>query len=91
MNLLTDLFHTRSNISRSNPSGYEEDVGRELKEIRKRVAPFNGAAKRAMANPFKEGDLILIYQQQMEKTHKLSLLWRGPFSIVKIRNSFQVI
>ena len=27
----------------------------------------------------------------MEKTHKLSPRWRGPFSIVKIPNSFQVI
>ena len=45
-----------------------------------------------MANPFKEGDLNLIYQQQMEKTHKLSPRWQGPFSIVKIsNNSFQVI
>ena len=55
------------------------------------MAPFNRAAKRPMANPFKEGDLILIYQQQMEKTHKLSPCWRGPFSIVKIPNTFQVI
>ena len=55
------------------------------------MAPFNHAAKRPMANPLKEGDLILIYQQQMEKTHKLSPRWRGPFSIVKIPNSFQGI
>ena len=27
----------------------------------------------------------------MEKTHKLSPRWRGPFSIIKIINSFQVI
>ena len=53
--------------------------------------PFNQAAKRPLANPFKEGDLILIYQQQMEKTHKLSPRWRGPFQIIKIPSSFQVI
>ena len=55
------------------------------------MAPFNRAAKWPMANPFKEGDLIIIYQQQMEKTHKLSPHWRGPFLIIKIPNSFQVI
>ena len=27
----------------------------------------------------------------MEKTHKLSPRWRGPFSIIKIPNSFQII
>ena len=54
------------------------------------MAPFNHATKRSLANPFKEGDLILIYQKQTEKTHKLSPRWRGPFSIIKILNSFQV-
>ena len=91
MNLPTDLIHTADNVGKSNPSGYAKNLGKELREIRKRVAPFNRAAKQPPANPFKEGDLILIYQQQMEKTHKLSPRWRGPFSIIKIPNSFQVI
>ena len=55
--------------------GLQNTWKRELKEIRKRVAPFNRATKRPMANPFKEGDLIFFYQQQMEETHKLSLRW----------------
>ena len=55
------------------------------------MAPCNRASKWPMANPFKERDLILIYQQQMEKTHKMSPRWRGPFSVIKIPNSFQVI
>ena len=91
MNLPTDLIHAPANVGKSNPSGYVKNLGKELREIRKRMAPFNQAAKRPLANPFKEGDLILIYQQQMEKTHKLPPRWRGPFSIVKIPNSFQVI
>ena len=78
-------------LGRVIQSGYAKNLGKELREIRKRVPPFNLAAKRPPANPFKERDLILIYQQQMEKTHKLSPRWRGPFSIVKIPNSFQVI
>ena len=91
MNLPADLIHTPGNIGKSNPSGYAKDLGKELREIRKRVAPFNRAAKQPMAIPFKVGDLILIYQQQMEKTHKFSPHWRGPLLIVKIPNSFQVI
>ena len=55
------------------------------------MAPFNHPAKWPMANPFKERDLILIYQQHMEKTHKLSPRWQGPLTIIKIPNSFQVI
>ena len=84
-NIPADLIPTPGN------AGYAKDLGKELREIRKRVAPFNPATKRPTANPFKEGDLFLIYQQQMEKTHKLSPRWQGPFSIVKIPNSFQVI
>ena len=60
MNLPADLIHTPGNVGKSNPSGYAKDLGKELREIRKRVAPFNRAAKQPMANLFKEGDLILI-------------------------------
>ena len=82
MNLPTDLIHTPGNVGKSNPSGYAKNLGKELREIRKRVAPFNRAAKRPLANPFKEGDQILIYQQQMEKTHKLSPRWQ----IIPLKN-----
>ena len=61
MNLPTDLIHTPGNVGKSNPSGYAKNLGKELREIRKRVVPFNRATKRPSANPFKEGDLILIY------------------------------
>ena len=66
MNLHTDLLHTPGNVRKSNPSGYGKDLGKKLREVRKRVASFNRAVKRPMVNPFKE-DLILIYQQQMRR------------------------
>ena len=75
MNQPTDLIHTPGNVGKSNPNGYAKNLGKELREIRKQVAPFNRAAKRPPANPFEGGDLILIYQQQMEKTHRLSPRW----------------
>ena len=56
MNLPTDLIHTLGNAGGSNPNGYAKNLGKELREIRKRVAPFNRAAKRPPANPSKEGD-----------------------------------
>ena len=53
--------------------------------------PFNQAKCQPTVNPFQEGDLILIYQQQMKKkTHKLSPRWQGPVKVIKIINSFQV-
>ena len=67
MNLPTDLIHTTGNVGKSNPNGYAKNLGKELRGIRRRVAPFNRAAKQPPTNPLKGGDLILIYQQQMEK------------------------
>ena len=67
-----------------------KDLGKQLLEVRRRVTPFNQATRPLTTNPF-QVDLILIYQQQMEKTHKLSPCWREPFEVTKIINSFQVI
>ena len=78
MNLPTDLIYTPENSGEGDRRKYVKDLGRELREVRKRVAPFDQAASRPLANPFQEGDLILIYQQQMKKktkTHKLSPHW----------------
>ena len=41
MNLPIDLIHTQGNVGESNPSGYAKNLGKELREIKKRVAPFN--------------------------------------------------
>ena len=43
MNLPADLIHTPGNVGESNPSGYAKDLGKKLREIRKRVAPFKRA------------------------------------------------
>ena len=92
MNLPTDLIHTPENSGEGDRSKYVKDLGRELRKVRKRVAPFNQAARQPLTNPFQEGDLLLTYRQQMEKkTHKLSPRWRGPCKVVKIPNSFQVV
>ena len=41
VNLPADFIHAPGNVGKSNPSGYVKDFGKELREIRKRVAPFN--------------------------------------------------
>ena len=67
-----------------------KNLGKELRQVRRRVTPFNQATHHPSSNPFQEGDFILIYQQQMEKTYKLSPRWKIPFKITKIANLFQV-
>ena len=50
----------------------------------------NKQQEKAKENPFKVGELVLIFQQPRERDHKLSPKWRGPFPIVKMENPFQV-
>ena len=62
MNLPTDLIHTPDNVGKGIHNGYVKNLGKEFCEIRKQVAPFNRAAKRPLANLFREGNLILIHR-----------------------------
>ena len=63
MSIPTDLIYNPENSGDGDRSKYVKDLGKKLREVIKRVAPFNQAASRPIANHFQEGDLILIYQQ----------------------------
>ena len=63
---------------------------KRLQEIRRLVAPFNKQQVKTKENSFKVGELVLIFQQPMERDHKLSPKWRGSFPIIKIDNPFQI-
>ena len=67
-----------------------KDLQKRLREIRRTVAPFNRQQEKAKENPFKVGELVLIFQQPMERDHNLFPKWRRPFPIVKVENPFQV-
>ena len=62
-----------------------------MKKIRAKVAPFNKCQQPVDPNPFKVGDLIYIFQQPMEREHKLTPKWHGPFKVLQIPNPFQVV
>ena len=90
MNLHVDLIHGEPMKGSWDTRGYVKDLQKRLQEIRCRMAPFNRQQEKAKENPFQVGELVLIFQQPMERDHKLSTRWRGPFPIVKIENPFQV-
>ena len=90
MNLPTDLTHGAVSEKEQDQHQFVKNIGRELREIREKVRPFNKNKEKVATNPFKEGDLILIHQQPMERMHKLSPKWQGPFKVNKIPNPFQV-
>ena len=90
MNLPADLSHGTVSEKDQDQHQFVKNMGRELREIREKVRPFNNNKDKVATNPFKEGDLILIHQQPMERTHKLPPKWCGPFKVNKIPNLFQV-
>ena len=85
-----DLVHGEPAKGSRDTGGYVKELQQRLQEIRQTVAPFNRQQEKKKENPFKVGELVLIFQQPMERDHKLSPKWRGPFPIIKIENPFQV-
>ena len=90
MNLPVDLVHGEPAKGSSDTGGYVKELQQRLQEIRRTVAPFNRQQEKKKENPFKVGELVLIFQQPMERDHRLSPKWRGPFPIIEIENPFQV-
>ena len=90
MSLPVDLTHGRPAEGMQDTRGYVKGLQKRLREIRRSVAPFNKKQVKAKENPFKVGELILIFQKPMKRDHKLSPKWRGPFPVVKTENPFQV-
>ena len=72
MSLPIDLTHGRPAEGMQDTGGYVKDLQRQLRDIRSSVAPFNQQKEKKKENPFKDGELVLIFQQPMERDHKLS-------------------
>ena len=76
--------------------GYREvsecvrNMQKSFKEIKQKIAPHNMKEPTNEENPFKEGDRILVFQQAVDRDHKFSPKWKGPLTVTKIVNQFQV-
>ena len=79
-----------SSVGESDKHRFVQNLGRELREVPEKVAPFSRNKEKVAKNPFKEGEFILVHQQPMERTHKLSPRWRGPYEVTKVINPFQL-
>ena len=61
MNLPADLLYIQRDSGKGDRSNYVKNLGKELHGLRRRVTPFNQSTRQPVANPFPEGDLILIF------------------------------
>ena len=91
MQLPVDLMYPCEERKQESTNSYVRETSINLRNIHRVVAPFNKNSEKRQTNPNKERDYIMIYQQRMERDHKLSPKWRGPFQILKILNPFQVV
>ena len=76
MNLPVDLTHGRPDKGKPDAGGYARDLRKRLNDIRRSVAPFNKQREEKRENPFKVWELILIFQQPMQRDHKLSPMFK---------------
>ena len=90
MSFIADLSHGIESGKGQDQHQFVKNVGKELRETWEKVRTFNQNQEKVAINPFKEGDRILIHEQPMKRTHKLSPRWCGPFKVNKIPNPFQV-
>ena len=72
MNLPVDLIHGEPANGSRYTGGYVKDFQKRLQEIRVTVAPFNRQQEKVKENLFQVGELVLIFQQPLERDHKLS-------------------
>ena len=62
MNLPVDLIHGEPAKGSRDTGVYVRDLQKCLREIRRATAPFNKQQVKAKENPFKVGELVLIFQ-----------------------------
>ena len=63
---------------------------RSFGQIKKNIAPHNQREPIGDQNPFKIGELVLLAQQAVDRDHKFSPKWKGPFKVTRIVNRFQI-
>ena len=70
--------------------GYVKQLKRELGDIRAKFSRILGQERNQEENPFSVGERVIITILPRENRNKLLAKWKGPFTITKIPNRFQI-
>ena len=89
MNLPAALLHGTNSVGECDKHQFVQNLGKELREIREKVGPLSKNKEKIYKNHSKEGDLVLVHQQPMERTHKLPPQCKGFYEVTKVPNPFQ--
>ena len=89
-NLPSDISFTPVTSLSNDREGYVKQLKRDLKDIRLKLSRVLGQNMDQSVNPFTVGDKIIIALLPHENANKLMAKWKGPFTITKIPNRFQI-
>ena len=89
-NLPSDISFTPVTSLSNDREGYVKQLKRDLKDIRQKLSRVLGQDLDQSVNPFAVGDKVIIAILPHENANKLMAKWKGPFTVTKIPNRFQI-
>ena len=89
-NLPSDISFTPVPSLSNDRESYIKQLKRDLKDIRQKLSRVLGQDSEQSDNPFLVGDKVIIAILPHENANKLMAKWKGPFTITKIPNRFQI-
>ena len=89
-NLPSDISYTPVTSLSNDWEGYVKQLKCDLKDIRQKLSRILGQNLDQSDNPFSVGDKVIIAILPHEKANKLMAKWKGPFTVKKIPNRFQI-
>ena len=89
-NLPSDISYTPVTSLSNDREGYVKQLKRDVKDIRQKLSRVLGQDSDQSVNPFAVGDKVIITILPHENANKLMAKWKGPFTVTKIPNRFQI-
>ena len=89
-NLPSDISFTPVTSLSDDREGYVKQLKRDLQDIRRKLSRVLGQNANHSKNPFSVGEKIIVAILPHERADKLMAKWKGPFTVTKIPNRFQV-
>ena len=78
-------------LGRHKPHGFSASMLATGRELTLPPDLENDACAPAATNPYQEGSLIFVLTTPPERTNKLAPRWKGPFTVKRVPNPYQVV
>ena len=89
-NLPSDISFTPVTSLSDDREGYVKQLKRDLQDIRQKLCRVLGQNVNQSENPFLVGEKVVVAILPHERADKLMAKWKGPFTMTKIPNRFQI-